>query len=253
MTYSWTYSDRERFCAIINCHNASINHSTFIVGYQPDGRPKYLLLAHYACEASCGLHSVAFITGEQHFSVPWRLFPLPSFPSSVWIMSFLFSFLSRFDSLHSSFSPLHLIQQITALSWAGLMRSYMARLPLLHELSSVSPKALFITPHPQPCSETHSTLEHYFLFLSHWRDSLMLHGSWQHNQSHCVCSPRTIQQPSHPGSTICNIPGDLPPDPHSEPADAAGDQDWFPAPHTHVLLPQSPLLPGCFLFLSHCA
>ena len=53
----------------------------------------------------------------------------------------------------------------------------------------------------------------------------MLHGSWQHNQSHCVCSPRTIQQPSHPDNTICNIPGDLPPDPHREPTDAAGDQD----------------------------
>ena len=76
----------------------------------------------------------------------------------------------------------------------------------------------------------------------------MLHGSWQHNQSHCVCSPRTIQQPSDPDSTLCNIPGDLPPDPHREPADAAGDQDWFPPAHPHVLLPQSPLLPGCFLF-----
>ena len=105
MTYSWTHTERERSCAIINCHNASINHSACIRDCQSDGWPKALLLTHYACEASCGLNSVAFVTGEQPLSVLWRLFPLASFPSSVWMVSFLFSFLSRFDSLHSSFSP----------------------------------------------------------------------------------------------------------------------------------------------------
>ena len=34
---------------------------TCIVDYKPDGRPTRLLLTHYACEASCGLNSVAFV------------------------------------------------------------------------------------------------------------------------------------------------------------------------------------------------
>ena len=69
----------------------SLKHASWTISV---GWPKSLLLTHDASESSCALNSVTLGTGEEHFSVLWRLFTTPflSFSSLNNLFSLLLSF-----------------------------------------------------------------------------------------------------------------------------------------------------------------
>ena len=70
---------------------------------------------------------------------------------------------------------------------------------------------------------------------------------------HWVHPPRAVCWPPHPGSALCAVPGDLPADISGEHSDDFDHQGWFSAPHTHVLLPRTPVFPRSRFLLGHCA
>ena len=68
-----------------------------------------------------------------------------------------------------------------------------------------------------------------------------------------VCPSGIVQWPPDPDRALYAVPGDLPADISGEHSDDPDHQGWFSAPHTHVLLPRTPVFPGSQFLLSHCA
>lgn len=90
-----------------------------------------------------------------------------------------------------------------------------------------------------------------FLFPSKVLSSLNGLGKSQHH--HWVPPSWTACWSSYPGPSLCAFPSNLPPDSVREPVDDLGYQGQFSPSHAHVLLLESPLLPGSLLFFSHFA
>ena len=63
-----------------------------------------------------------------------------------------------------------------------------------------------------------------FLLLLSFKETASTNGLEEPQHHHRVYPHWAVRRPPHPGSALCPLPGDLPPDRDGEPNDAAGDQ-----------------------------
>lgn len=97
------------------------------------------------------------------------------------------------------------------------------------------------------------TIDAAFLFLFPSKGLSSLNGLQKPRAPSQSSSSLGCCWSSHPGSTLCAFPGNLPPDSVKEPINDPSNQGQLSPPYSHLPLFESPLLPEFLLLFSHCA